>query len=65
MRVEDVMTTEVWTVRSDTRLKEAAGILTKQRISGLPVLMKDFLITQRQLDFAVSLGASASGSGYR
>jgi CBS domain-containing protein len=38
MRVEDVMTTEVWTVRSDTRLKEAAEILTQQRISGLPVV---------------------------
>jgi CBS domain-containing protein len=38
MRVEDVMATEVWTVRSDTRLKEAAEILTKRRISGLPVV---------------------------
>lgn len=28
-------------------------------ISGLPVLMKDFVISQRQLDFAVSLGADA------
>jgi CBS domain-containing protein len=38
MRVEDVMTTGVWTVRSDTRLKEAAEILTNRRISGLPVV---------------------------
>jgi CBS domain-containing protein len=38
MRVEDVMTTQVWTVRSGTRLKEAAEILTEQRISGLPVV---------------------------
>jgi CBS domain-containing protein len=38
MRVEDVMATEVWTVRSDIRLKEAAEILTKRRISGLPVV---------------------------
>jgi CBS domain-containing protein len=38
MRVEDVMTTEVWKVRPDTLLKEAAEILTKQRISGLPVV---------------------------
>jgi len=30
-----------------------------KRISGLPVLMKDFVISQRQLDFAVSLGADA------
>ncbi len=28
-------------------------------ISGLPVLMKDFVIDERQLDFAVSLGADA------
>ena len=28
-------------------------------ISGLPVLMKDFVISERQLDFAVSLGADA------
>lgn len=30
-----------------------------KRISGLPVLMKDFVISQRQLDLAVSLGADA------
>jgi indole-3-glycerol phosphate synthase len=28
-------------------------------ISGLPVLMKDFIVSERQLDFAVSLGADA------
>ena len=30
-----------------------------RRISGLPVLMKDFILTEGQLDFAVSLGADA------
>jgi len=30
-----------------------------KRMSGLPVLMKDFVLTERQLDFAVSLGADA------
>ena len=30
-----------------------------KRISGLPVLMKDFVIDRRQLDLAVSLGADA------
>ena len=30
-----------------------------KRISGLPVLMKDFVVSERQLDFAVSLGADA------
>ncbi len=30
-----------------------------KRISGLPVLMKDFVLSERQLDFALSLGADA------
>ena len=30
-----------------------------KRISGLPVLMKDFVVARQQLDFAVSLGADA------
>lgn len=30
-----------------------------KRISGLPVLMKDFILSERQLDFALSLGADA------
>lgn len=30
-----------------------------KRVSGLPVLMKDFVISERQLDFAVSLAADA------
>lgn len=30
-----------------------------KRVSGLPVLMKDFVLSERQLDFAVSLGADA------
>jgi indole-3-glycerol phosphate synthase len=30
-----------------------------KRISRLPVLMKDFVLSERQLDFAVSLGADA------
>ena len=38
MRVQDVMTTQVRTVRSDTSLKEAAEILARERISGLPVV---------------------------
>jgi CBS domain-containing protein len=38
MRVADVMTTELLTVRSETPLKEAAEILTAQKISGLPVV---------------------------
>jgi CBS domain-containing protein len=38
MRVEDVMTTEVLTVRPTTSLKEAAELLARNRISGLPVV---------------------------
>lgn len=30
-----------------------------RRVSGLPVLMKDFIVSESQLDFAVSLGADA------
>jgi indole-3-glycerol phosphate synthase len=30
-----------------------------RRLSGLPALMKDFIVSERQLDFAVSLGADA------
>ena len=30
-----------------------------RRISGLPILMKDFFLSERQLDFAASLGADA------
>jgi CBS domain-containing protein len=38
MRVKDLMTTKVLTVRSSTQLKDAAALLTKHRISGLPVV---------------------------
>ena len=41
MRVEDVMTKDVWTVRSDTLLKEAAELLAQHQISGLPVVDAD------------------------
>ncbi len=41
MKVEDMMTREVWTVRSETPLKEAAEILARQRVSGLPVIDAD------------------------
>lgn len=34
-------------------------IARAKRISGLPVLMKDFVLSERQLDFAASLGADA------
>jgi CBS domain-containing protein len=38
MRVKDVMTQTVQTVRSETSLKDAAEILARQHISGLPVV---------------------------
>jgi indole-3-glycerol phosphate synthase len=34
-------------------------ITRARRISGLPVLVKDFILAERQLDFAASLGADA------
>jgi CBS domain-containing protein len=38
MKVKEIMTTEVRTVRTATPLKEAAALLTEYRISGLPVV---------------------------
>ena len=38
MRVQDLMTRSVLTVRSSTALKDAAALLTEHRISGLPVV---------------------------
>jgi CBS domain-containing protein len=38
MRVNDLMTTEVLTVRPNTQLKDAAQLLAEHRISGLPVV---------------------------
>ena len=38
MRVKDVMTTVVLTVRPETTLKDAAALLAERRISGLPVV---------------------------
>ena len=38
MRIDDLMTREVRTVRSDTPLKEAARILAELHVSGLPVV---------------------------
>jgi CBS domain-containing protein len=41
MKVREVMTTEVVTVKADTSLKEAAALLAGARISGLPVVDED------------------------
>ena len=41
MNVEEVMTSEVYTVSPDTSLKEVAGILVDRRISGVPVVAAD------------------------
>jgi CBS domain-containing protein len=38
MKVEDIMAKEVITVTEETTLKEAAGLLAKFRIHGLPVV---------------------------
>jgi CBS domain-containing protein len=41
MKVEDVMTRDVRTVRSSTSLKDAAEVMAAERISGLPVVDSD------------------------
>jgi CBS domain-containing protein len=38
MKVKDIMTKEVISVKKKTSLKEAAGILAKMRIHGMPVV---------------------------
>jgi CBS domain-containing protein len=38
MRVKDVMTTDVLTVRADVSLKDAAALMAERGISGLPVV---------------------------
>ena len=41
MKIKDVMTSEVLTVRPGTSLKDVARLLVEQRISGLPVVDTD------------------------
>lgn len=38
MRAHQIMTREVTTVRADTPIREAAGLMLQLRISGLPVV---------------------------
>src|SRR5581483_5866857 len=38
MRIREIMTSEVFTVRPDTPLKEVAAALAERRISGVPVV---------------------------
>jgi CBS domain-containing protein len=44
MIVEDIMTKEVITVKKNTSLKEAAGVMAKLRIHGMPVVDESFKI---------------------
>ena len=41
MRVVDLMTTDVIRVSPDTRIKEAARLMFRHRVSGLPVVDAD------------------------
>jgi len=41
MKVRDIMTTDPLSVRGDTLLKEAARIMVRHRVSGLPVIDED------------------------
>ena len=41
MKVSDLMTSPVLTIRQEAPLKQAASILSEHRISGLPVLDAD------------------------
>ena len=44
MKVKDVMTRDVRTIRADTPIKEAAGLLAEHGISGLPVVDADGMV---------------------
>ncbi|MDQ2907594.1 MAG: CBS domain-containing protein [Ktedonobacteraceae bacterium] len=45
MKVKDVMSTDVITVKEDQTRQQAASLLTKHRISGLPVVNDEGLVT--------------------
>ena len=44
MKIRDIMTTEPISVRADTLLKEAARIMVRHKVSGLPVIDPDGLL---------------------
>ena len=44
MKVRDIMTTDPISVRADTLLKEAARIMVRHKVSGLPVIDPDGLL---------------------
>ncbi|MCF8008361.1 MAG: CBS domain-containing protein [Halanaerobiales bacterium] len=44
MTVKEIMTTDVITVDPDTSVKKAANIMSKNSISGLPVIKEDKLV---------------------
>ncbi|MFP3914261.1 MAG: CBS domain-containing protein [Actinomycetota bacterium] len=62
MRVRDVMTPDVITITGTTPLKEAAVVMTRHRISGLPVLEDGRLVgIITESDFVTRLAGEGEG----
>ncbi len=66
MRVRDVMTTDVATVKPTTSLKEAARLLLDRRISGLPVVDAAQKLTGivTEADFLTAIGIPCHHPAY-
>lgn len=63
MRVAELMTTDVVTVRTETPLRDAAALLAKKRISGLPVVDDDGHVVGvlSEADILVKAGGATRG----
>src|SRR5579885_1159101 len=53
MQVKDVMTTDVITVNEDQTVKQAASLMARHRISGLPVVNNDGMVVGIVSEFDV------------
>lgn len=65
MKIREVMTTEVVTVKPETALKEAAALLAERGISGLPVVDDDGAVVGilSEADILVKEGGAESRDG--
>ena len=63
MRVAELMTSDVVTVRADTPLREAAALLAERRISGLPVVDAEGRVVGvlSEADIVAKAGGAARG----
>ena len=59
VRAHDIMTKQVFSAKKDTPLKEVAGLMAKEKISGIPVLEDDGKVAGiiSEKDFLSSMGS--------